>query len=333
MLSIIIVNYHAAELIEQCIRSALQFESGETFEWIIVDNASSDNDKAYLQNRFSFIKWIDIGYNAGFARANNEGIRQSSGDTVLLLNPDTIIYDDAIQTCYNRLTSSNHIAAAAQLFNTDGTPQITANYFMKGGLNHLLPLPYLGKLLRSVALFFKAKQTSVPLATGEQAADWVNGAFLMVKKMAIKKAGLMDEDFFLFAEESEWCSRLGRLGTLCVYGDLKVVHLQGEIINQATDSTQKGYNFLMDKKGLQILVSNLLYIRKKWGFQWVVVHMIMLVIEIPVLLIGILLESAASFRNPLKDLPIMRKYLSNLFKLCRYLFPMLVKKPFFYKVI
>jgi len=137
--------------------------------------------------RYPRLKWINMDYNAGFARANNEGIRQSSGQAVLLLNPDTIILDDAIEKCFQRLINSTYIAGSVQLLNEDQTPQITGNFFMKGGLNHLLPLPYLGNLLRSVAFAAKVKKTNIPMASAEEKADWITGAFLMVKKEAIEK--------------------------------------------------------------------------------------------------------------------------------------------------
>ncbi len=86
-----------------------------------------------------------MGYNAGFARANNAGIKQATGDVVLLLNPDTIIIDDCIYKCLQRFNNDDAVASSVQLVNADGSPQITGNYFMKGGLNHLLPLPYIGK--------------------------------------------------------------------------------------------------------------------------------------------------------------------------------------------
>jgi GT2 family glycosyltransferase len=84
-------------------------------------------------------------YNSGFARANNAGILQSKSDIVLLLNPDIIIVDDCIRKCLEKFIIDSAIACSVQLVNPNGSPQITGNYFMKGGLNHLLPLPYLGE--------------------------------------------------------------------------------------------------------------------------------------------------------------------------------------------
>jgi len=159
-LSIIIVNYNSLTDIINCIKSAAQFSSSNTFEWIVVDNQSDEKARDAIINLYPFVKWIDMKYNAGFARANNEGIRHATGDAVLLLNPDTLIINDAISQCYSRFKNSDFVACAVQLLNPDHTPQITGNYFMKGALNQLLPLPYLGSFLRSVAFAFKVKKTN-----------------------------------------------------------------------------------------------------------------------------------------------------------------------------
>ena len=180
-LSIIIVNFRSSSFICNCISSAFQFPSALNFEWIIVDNQSNDNSKEQIISKFPFVQWIEMNYNAGFARANNEGIRQSKGEVVLLLNPDTIILNDAINQCYERFIRSSYVACGVQLLNADKTPQITGNFFMKGSLNHLLPLPYLGALSRRIALSLKVSKTNVAKASMEEKVDWINGAFLMHK--------------------------------------------------------------------------------------------------------------------------------------------------------
>ena len=217
-----------------------------------------------------------MNYNAGFAKANNKGIESSNGDVVLLLNPDILVEDDAISKCFLQFTSSNFVACGVQLLNLDKTPQISGSYFMKGGLNHLLPLPVLGKFLKWLGSQMKVEKPSIMEAKGLMEVDWINGAFLMVKKEIIKKAGLLDEDFFLYAEEIEWCSRLKKQGRLCIYGDLNIIHLQGEAANQAFDSEGKGYYNLFDKKGRQIMLSNFVRIRKQFGILWFLVHLFFL---------------------------------------------------------
>lgn len=333
-LSIIIVNYKSAVHITNCIESALQFPSAKEFEWIVADNNSGDLSKEILTTKFPFIKWIDMGYNAGFARANNAGIKISKGDIVLLLNPDTIIIDDALKKCLLKFSSANHEACGVQLLNDDGSPQISGNYFMKGGLNHLLPLPYMGNFLRKIAFSFNAKKTNIINATTDVKVDWINGAFLMVKKTAIQKSGLMDEDFFLYAEEAEWCSRIGQHGDLYIYGDLHIKHLQGETINTETNSSEKGYQNIFDKKGLQLLVSNVLRIRKQEGVFWYLVNMFFYTIEIPVFLVGFFIEKIFLKNSKIQyQFDQVRGYSNNVVALWKLSKKIILKKQHLYKII
>ncbi len=274
-----------------------------------------------------------MGYNAGFARANNEGIRQSKNEVVLLLNPDTVILDDAINKCYERFVQSANIAAAVQLVNTAGEPQITGNFFMTGGLNHLLPLPYLGSLLRKIAFAFKVKKTNVVQAADEQKVDWISGAFMMVKKPAIDKAGMMDEDFFLYSEEVEWCSRLKKAGELCVYGNLRTIHLEGQTINSATGAATGGYFDLIGRKGLQLMVSQHVRIRKQFGISWFLFHLFMHTIEIPIFSLGSIIANIAHWKNPFRDLHKVESYTDNVMKLWKLLPKIISNKPYFYKML
>jgi GT2 family glycosyltransferase len=311
----------------------MQFSSALNFEWIIVDNQSNDNSKEQIISRFPFVKWIGMDYNAGFARANNEGIRRAKGEVVLLLNPDTIILNDAINQCYQRFIQSPYVACSVQLLNADKTPQITGNFFMKGGLNHLLPLPYLGALLRRIAFSVKVKKTNIAKAAPEEKVDWINGAFLMVKKSAIEKAGMLDEDFFLYFEEIEWCGRLRKAGDLCVYGDLKTIHLQGETVNSAMNTSDKGYFNLYDKKGLQLMVSNHLRIRKQFGIGWFLFHLFMHTVEIPIFSLCSIIDNLIHGKNPFANFPRVEGFTNNVMKLWALSPKIISNNPYFYKML
>ena len=332
-LTVIIVNYKAMEDIQKCLESAFNFPSAHNFEWIIVNNDVSENNHESLMIRYPRLKWINMDYNAGFARANNEGIRQSSGQAVLLLNPDTIILDDAIEKCFQRLINSTYIAGSVQLLNEDQTPQITGNFFMKGGLNHLLPLPYLGNLLRSVAFAAKVKKTNIPMASAEEKADWITGAFLMVKKEAIEKAGLMDEDFFLYSEETEWCHRLGKYGEMCVFGDLHTIHIQGEAINRAMQTRDKGYSNVTGKRGLQLMVSQHVRTRKQFGKGWFLFHLLVHTFEIPFYFLCSFFDHLFHLKNPLSDWKNIKSYTANVFTLLQLTPKIMSGKKYFYKMM
>jgi hypothetical protein len=332
-LSIIIVNFRSSKYIVDCIESALKCNADNPFEWIVVDNHSGDDSKSILQSKFPFIKWIDMQYNAGFARANNEGIRQSSGDVVLLLNPDTIIQNNALERCFQRFITTDDVACGVQLLNLDGTPQISGNFFMKGGINHLLALPYWGNFLRWIAFAMKTKKPNVLEAGDAEKVDWISGAFLMVKKSSIAKTGMMDEDFFLYAEEIEWCSRLKKIGNLSIYGDIKMVHLLGETIKDATQTEDKTYFNLFDKKGLQLLVSNHVRIRKQFGVFWFFVQLLNCSFGVPVFFVCSFIDHLFHLQNPFADWKRIKGLGSNVFELWKLMPTMLSNRPHFYKFL
>ncbi|MEO6405766.1 MAG: glycosyltransferase family 2 protein [Ferruginibacter sp.] len=330
-LSIIIVNYKTAGLVIDCLASLYRFSMDDT-EVIVVDNDSEDNVEERLSNDYPSVRFIQVGYNAGFARANNVGINMSRGDAVLLLNADTIIHEDAVQECFQRLINSDYVAAGVQLLNQDGSTQISGNYAMQGGLNYLLPLPVSGKFFKWLASLLGVKKTNVAEATILTEVDWINGAFLMVKRSAIDKVGLLDVDFFLYFEEAEWCSRLHKAGKLCIYGDLHVTHLQGVAANEAFGSAGKGYYNLSDKKGFQIMLSCFLRLRKEFGVGWMLFMYFFYLVNIPVYGIAVLIKNI--FNNAENDFSKnWSGFADNVIKIMSFLPQIISAKPYFYKVL
>ncbi len=304
-----------------------------TFEVIVVDNASGDGSREMVCAVFPSVRWIQMGYNSGFARANNEGIRRSAGEVVLLINSDTLIEGLAIEGCYREFAGSSYVACGVQLLNPDRTPQISGSYFVRGGLNSLLPLPFLGALVRRAGRLSGSKLPNVPDAVSLVEVDWVNGAFLMVKKDAIALAGMMDEDFFLYAEEIEWCSRLRKLGKIALYGQFHVVHFQGATTNETFRSSGKGYYNLYDRKGLQIMLSNFVRIRKQFGAGWFFVQLLFYIAEIPIFGIGILLSRIGGRLGAGYSFGQFRGYCRNVGFVVGRCGIILKNKPYFYKVL
>ncbi len=332
-LSVIIVNYKTAALVLDCLRTLYAETQRIDFEVLVVDNASGDDSALLIQQAYPSVKWIQMSYNSGFARANNEGIRQSRGGIVLLLNSDTLVEGGAVIESCRLLAASPYIGCGVQLLNEDRTPQISGNYFMKGGLNYLLPLPYLGHWIRWAGEIFKVAKPNVPEATDLVEVDWINGAYLMVKKEAIDQAGLMDEDFFLYAEEVEWCGRLRKTGKLCIYGQYHVIHLQGASANETFASEGKGYYNLYDRKGLQIMLSNFVRIRKQFGVGWFLLQLLMYIIEIPVFFLGMAVSSLFGTRPHRYSLKKLGQYCRNVGRVIA-LSPVIIgNKPHFYKVL
>lgn len=332
-ITIIIVNYKSMNLILDCIRSIYSETKNVYFEIIVVDNNSGDNGEEILRLSYPDVRWIQMNYNAGFARANNAAIKQSNSNVVLLLNPDTIIIDKSLELCYNNFIDSEYVACGVQLLNTDGSPQISGNYFMKGSLNNLLPLPYVGALVKYFGNIFKVKRPNVPDSGSLVEVDWINGAFLMVKKQAVEKAGLMDEDFFLYAEEAEWCYRLKKIGKSAIYGQCKVIHLQGESSNEAFDSSGKGYYNLYDKKGLQIMLSNFVRIRKQNGVSWFLIHLLIYSFTIPVFFIFQFISNLIRIKSFNSSMKRVAGFSRNILKMWTYFFIIVSNRHYFYKVL
>jgi GT2 family glycosyltransferase len=329
-LSIVLVNYRTPQLQLDCFAEMFRDPVASTFEIIEVDNNSGDDSRERITRAFPMVKWIQLDTNMGFARANNVGIRHSTGDAILLLNTDTLPRGEVIQESYRRLMASDYVACGVQLLNADGSHQITGNYVMKGGLNYLLPLPYLGSLVKKMGDLFKVKKPHVPDKVGAIEVDWINGAYLMVKREAIDKEGLLDEDFFLYAEESEWCGRLRKAGKIVLYGDLEVIHLQGSTADLVFQSQGKGYG-VSDAKGKQVMLSNFVRIRKQFGLGWFLFQLLFYIVDIPVFFFGVLFSGlSGKTRYNWKQ---FRQYCENVGVVISKSPKIIRNKPYFYKVI
>jgi GT2 family glycosyltransferase len=330
--SVIIVNYRSAAFIIDCLDSLYRFNNSDGLEVIVVDNFSGDDSEQVILSRYPNVRWHQMGYNAGFARGNNAGMAMAGGRVFLLLNPDTISIDDSISRCYHQLQGSGYIAAGVQQLNADHSPQISGNFFVRGGLNHLLPIPYWGGFIRWLGYRAKTKLPNIREAKGVEEVDWISGAFLMVKKTAVEKAGHMDEDFFLYAEEVEWCSRLREFGKLCIFGDLRIIHLESGSINKDQQLEEKGYYNLYDRKGLQLMVSNHLRVRKQYGSGWFLFLLLQYTWGVLFFWIAGSIHRLLTLRNPFGHWNQVGAFARNVARLWT-LSPRIVRnKPHFYKM-
>jgi hypothetical protein len=333
-LSIIIVNYKSTHHVLNCIESIYKETHRHSFEVIVVDNFSEDNSKDVVLSRFKDVTWVQTGYNAGFARANNVGIRNAKGNFVLLLNADTIVLENALDKTIDLITEQpDIIACGVQLLNPDGTHQISGAHFVTGGLNFLLPLPYLGRLVRYLGYKLKTRVPSIQTVPVNLFVDWIVGAFILVRKETLKSAGLLDEDFFMYAEEIEWCSRLRKQGKLALFAQPKVIHLGGGTSGDyyGTDENENSKN-LWNRKGRQIIISQFLRIRKQYGVVWFLIICFFFIIEIPVFVIGLLIEKMMKIGKSRYSWNNVGEYIKNIGVLFKYFFKIVSNKPFFYKV-
>ena len=333
VLSIIIINYKSAHHVLACLESIYKETQKYSIEIIVVDNDSGDDSETKIRKSFPHITWIQSGYNAGFARANNIGMRIAKGEYILVLNADTIITDNALDKTIDLFKSKpDDVACGVQLLNTDGTHQISGAYFKRGGLNVLLPLPYLGRFIRFMGYKLKTKVPSVTEVTAEQEVDWIVGAFIMVKKDVLQRSGLFDEDFFMYSEEIEWCSRLRKQGKLYLFEAPKVIHIGGGTSGDYYNTDNDNSKNLWSKKATQIIISMLLRIRKQFGIFYFLVVCFFFIIEIPVFIVGLLIEKLFRGKKAKYKWGDVSGYISNTGYIIKYFFRILVNKPFFYKV-
>ncbi len=321
-------------MVLDCINSIYRETRQYSFEIILVDNNSGDDCKEKLQEQFPAVRWKQAGYNAGFARANNIGIDIATGEYILLLNADTIILDAAIDKSISLLKQyPDAVGCGVQLLNTDGSTQISGAHFVKGGLNTLLPLPYLGRLIRYLGYRFKSTVPSVKTVEDNIEVDWIVGAYMLVNKKLLEKAGLLDNDFFMYAEEIEWCARLRKQGKLLLFGEPKVIHIGGGTSSDYYN-TSEGENSknLWNRKGRQIIVSNMLRIRKQFGIFWYLIIIGTYIFEIPVFVFCLALDKLFTGAKAKYSWQNFADYCRNIIVLLRYFFRILLNKPYFYKV-
>jgi GT2 family glycosyltransferase len=332
--SIILINYKSCTLVQDCIQSIAAQTTAGTYEIIVVDNDSQDGAKDIILQQWPDVRWIEMGYNAGFARANNAGMRIANGEYILILNSDTIIQDKAIDKTIALLKARpGAVGAVVQLLNTDGSSQISGAHFKRGGLNTLLPLPYFGRFVRWLGYKLNSKVPSVQQVQQEVEVDWIVGAYILVQKRILEKAGLFDEDFFMYAEEIEWCARLRQHGKLVLFAEPKVIHIGGGTSSEyySTDETENGKN-LWNKKGRQVMISNMLRIRKQFGPLWFCLISGAYIAELPLFALCLLIDKIINGNKALFRWHNLSGYASNISVLLHYWPKLLVNKKHFYKV-
>jgi len=228
-LSIIIVNYNTERLLKGCLESIYAGANGTPLDIWVVDNHSRDNSVAMLRSQFPRVQVIENACNVGFSKANNMVISRSDSDYVLLLNPDTLVIGDAIERVVKYMNEHPEVGiAGCKVLNRDGTLQLACRrsiptprvaFYRLTGLSKLFP--------RSRAM----ARYNLTYEDAEQAheVDAVSGAFLMIRRQAVRDIGLLDEQFFMYGEELDWCLRAKRAGWgVMYYPAAQIVHYKGE---------------------------------------------------------------------------------------------------------
>ncbi|HMV03903.1 MAG TPA: glycosyltransferase family 2 protein [Chitinophagales bacterium] len=240
-ISIIIINYNTFELTSKCIESLYKYNDSFSYEIILVDNASSECDTNLFLDKFPDINLVISEINLGFAGGNNLGIKQASGDYILLLNSDTELIENSILLCLNYMKNNKKIGVLSpKLIFPNGQHQAVAQRFpsMKYQLielfrlQKLLPKKIAGKLL--LGAFFDHNENAK--------VDWVWGAFFLFRKeiLNLLPNQQLDDTYFMYFEDIQWCMDIKKLDyEIHYFAETKVIHKMGGSSGKKNEMMEK----------------------------------------------------------------------------------------------
>jgi GT2 family glycosyltransferase len=252
-LSIVIINWNVQDLLAKCLVSIdanLRSSAMTNVETLVVDNASTDGSVKMLRERFPWVKVIANPDNCGFARANNQAIALAGGELILLLNPDTEMLDDSLRILIDYLDQNPTVAAVGPMLkNPDGTLQFSCSptpSLLREAFRLIRP----NRMVGSGAY---AMETWSP--TEARQVDVIQGACLMVRRQVLDQVGWLDEDYFIYTEEVDLCTRIGEAGWQIVWiPTAKVIHYGGQSTRQVAL-----------EMFLQLYASKVIFFRKRRG--------------------------------------------------------------------
>lgn len=225
--SVVIVSWNAKKYLEQCLQSVLSCSDAATTEIIVVDNASSDGSPEHVKEKYPSVKLICNSDNLGFAKANNIGINHSHGKYLFLINSDVIVYPNCFNSLVTYIESQPQIGVLGpRIIGIDGKVQRSC-----------MGYPSLWNSFCR-AIFIDAIFPNVKLFNGYMLSYWkhdaikevevVNGCFWVIRHQALEKVGLLDENYFMYAEDIDWCKRFNDSDWKVVYYPLvEALHYGG----------------------------------------------------------------------------------------------------------
>lgn len=239
-LSIIIVSWNVCDLLRACLRSVYANSGELSLEVIVVDSNSADGSAAMVRDEFPTVALLACSENVGFPRGNNIGLAQAHGRAILLLNPDTLVIKDALSQMVGYLAQHPKVGVLGpQLLNEDGTvqssrrrfPQLVTALFESTWLQPYAP----------AAVLRRYYMDDLPDGVTAE-VDWLTGACLLLPRQVVEQVGPMDEAYFMYSEELDWCRRIRQAGWKVIYFPAaKIIHLSGKSSEQA--STARHINF------------------------------------------------------------------------------------------
>jgi hypothetical protein len=227
-ISIIIVNYKTHDLLEQCLKSVVKHLGTIKAEIFVVDNNSGDGSSEMVRDHFRQVHLIANKVNVGYARANNQALRLVQGDYVLLLNSDTIIYSDTLPMTLAYMHEHRDVGAlTCKIEKLDGTLDLACRRSFPTPMVAFWRLLGLSYVFPKSRYFAKYNLTYLD-ENKIYEVDAVVGAFMLINRQALLQVGLLDESFFMYGEDLDWCYRFRQEGYKVVYyPEVKILHHKG----------------------------------------------------------------------------------------------------------
>jgi len=231
--SVVIVSWNVKNFLRDCLISIYKETQRISFEVFVVDNASSDGSANMVSKEFPEVRLIENEENVGFNKANNQAIRISQGKYVLLLNPDTVVLDGAIEKLHNFIEQqSNVVGIGPMILNGDGKTiqyecarqmlSLWSEFCMQSELNLHFKR---SRVFSYVTLDYWDHKESGYI-------DLLSGACMLCKADILREIGLPDEDYFMYADDVDLCYRIGQKGKIYYLADARIIHYGGESSKQ-----------------------------------------------------------------------------------------------------
>jgi len=287
-LGVLIVSYNTRELLRNCLNSIYQKTGGIRFEVMVVDNGSSDNSVRMIREEFPQVKLIENRENLGFARANNQAIRQSGARYLLLFNPDTSFKAGSPHKMIKFMDDHPDVGIlGCKILNTDGTIQPSNSSFPNlfteflrafqvkklipgAGLREKIGQKWSGMLGSTLREYLRVYWDSERI----REVDWVSGACLLIRRGVIEEVGLLDENFFMYYEDADWCYRMREKGWKTYYFPFfEVVHYVGKSDSRFSPRTfverqRSMYHYFKKHKGKKAVFLLRLFIFGGLALRW-----------------------------------------------------------------
>ena len=232
-LAIVIVSHNTRRDLEACLRSLHEHPPHTSHEIIVVDNASGDGTADAVRAQWPHVRVLALDTNVGFSAGSNAGIRATSSDLVLLLNSDTIVPEAAIDRMVSALGELPGASIVGpRILDAAGNPELSFGDMLS---------PFV-ELRRKLLVRYASPSRIAAMTSQTREVDWVTGACLLVRRGDAEAAGLLDERYFMYCEDVDFCAAVRRNGGRVYFAPVaQIIHLRGRSWRASPAATSEGY--------------------------------------------------------------------------------------------